>query len=50
MYKELRYDEVIHTISKLEERIKERFPDSGIGEVCEELGRRPNSDIDPITA
>ncbi|MFL0805219.1 MAG: hypothetical protein K6L81_16015 [Agarilytica sp.] len=38
MYKELRYNEVIDTISKLEERIKERFPESGIGKVCEELG------------
>ncbi len=39
MYKELRIAKVIDTISKLEIRIKERFPDSGISAVCAELHR-----------
>ncbi len=37
MYKELRYDEVIKTIARLEDRIKDRFPESGIHHVCHEL-------------
>ncbi len=37
MYKELNFQKVITTITKLENRIKERFPDSSISRVSEEL-------------
>lgn len=37
MHKELKPDKIITTIAKLESRIKERFPNSGIGRVCGEL-------------
>ena len=37
MYKELKFEKILNTIAKLEERIRERFPDSGIGHVCSGL-------------
>lgn len=38
MYKRLHLDKIIDTISRLESRIHERFPDSGLRHVCSELG------------
>ena len=37
MYKELRIDKITKTIEKLKTRIDDRFPQSGIKGVCEEL-------------
>lgn len=37
MYRELNPEEVIKTIGKLEQRIADRFPDSGLRKVCQEL-------------
>ena len=43
MYKELKFDKVIATIDKLETRISERFPNSGISKVSYELSETANS-------
>lgn len=37
MYKTIRADKVIATVGKLQERIVERFPNSGLGKLCGEL-------------
>lgn len=37
MYKRLSVSEIISTIEMLNQRIDERFPDSGLGKVCREL-------------
>ena len=37
MYKTIRADKVIETVGKLQERIVERFPSSGLGKLCGEL-------------
>jgi len=37
MYKTIRADKVIETVGKLQERIVERFPNSGLGKLCGEL-------------
>ena len=37
MYKELRFGKIVETIATLEQRIKERFPDSGLSKVCAEF-------------
>lgn len=36
-YKKLKPEEIVNTIAKLRERIIDRFPESGLGGVCEEL-------------
>jgi hypothetical protein len=36
---ELRADRIIETVERLQQRIGERFPDSGLGRVCAELRR-----------
>ncbi len=36
-YSELKCDLILRTLAKLEQRIKERFPDSGLRQVCLEL-------------
>jgi hypothetical protein len=38
-FSELRADRIIETVEKLQQRIGERFPDSGLGRVCAELRR-----------
>lgn len=37
MYRELNPQKTLTTITKLQNRINERFPDSGLGKVCQEL-------------
>ena len=37
MYRELNPTKTLVTIEKLQQRINERFPDSGLGKVCQEL-------------
>lgn len=37
MYRALDPDRIIETLEQLERRIKERFPDAGLGRVCREL-------------
>lgn len=37
MYLQLDFDKVLHTLERLEERIAERFPESGLREVCKEF-------------
>lgn len=36
-YKKLKPEEIVDTISRLHDRIVDRFPDSGLGGVCDEL-------------
>lgn len=50
MYKELRFEKILATISKLEERIQERIPNSGIGRVCGELNSTAKGAQDRIDA
>jgi len=42
MYKELRFDKVLETTCKLQDRVTERFPESGISRVCCELNAVAN--------
>lgn len=37
MYKKLKFEKIIGTIAKLVQRVKERFPNSSISRVCNEL-------------
>src|SRR6266536_4385057 len=39
MYRSLNPTHIIHTIDQLRDRVQERFPDSGLGRVAEELQR-----------
>lgn len=45
---ELRADRVIETIDRLDHRIQERFPGSGLGQVCVELRRVATDTADSI--
>jgi hypothetical protein len=42
VYSELQVERILATISRLERRITERFPDQGLARICVELGRVAN--------